>query len=113
MVLQRKPRLIGDSNSGGTKICGSCSSAQQLSASVCTQCGYFMSGNQPNRISLAQHRGLVKPTTSTENETISQSQWQEIEKIVRKRCDGFCPICMEGFNQGFEILLSCSHVYHR
>lgn len=77
-----------------------------------------MNSNPNNRISLAQHRGLIKSSTSTSNggnevESITQSQWIEIEKTVRKRCDGFCPICMEGFNQGFEILLSCSHVYHR
>ena len=73
-----------------------------------------MNGNQNNRITLAQHRGLVKSSTNNnESETITQSQWLEIEKAVRKRCDGFCPICMEGFNQGFEILLSCSHIYHR
>lgn len=72
-----------------------------------------MNGIQQNRVSLAQHRGLIKSTINNEIETISQSQWLEIEQSVRKRCDGFCPICMEGFNQGVEILLSCSHIYHR
>jgi Ring finger domain/IQ calmodulin-binding motif len=29
------------------------------------------------------------------------------------RNDAYCPICMEGFKDGREVLLSCSHLFHR
>lgn len=29
------------------------------------------------------------------------------------RNDAYCPICMEGFKGGREVLLSCSHMFHR
>jgi hypothetical protein len=72
-----------------------------------------MSGAHAAPISLAQQRGLVKPTSNTTSVVLSQSQWLDIEDNVRKRLEAYCPICMEGFNQGFEVLLSCSHMYHR
>jgi hypothetical protein len=28
------------------------------------------------------------------------------------RNDAYCPICMEGFKEGREVLLSCSHMFH-
>ena len=36
-----------------------------------------------------------------------------MEHTVQARDEAFCPICLEGFHQGHEVLLSCSHMFHR
>jgi hypothetical protein len=71
-----------------------------------------MSGAHQTPVTLAQQRGLVKSSAKAAD-VMTQAQWKEIESNVSQRLDAFCPICMEGFNQGYEILLSCSHMYHK
>ena len=46
---------------------------------------------------------------------VLSKEWASIEAKVSSRLerDACCPICMEGFNQGYEVLLSCSHIFHR
>jgi hypothetical protein len=44
---------------------------------------------------------------------VVRSEWEVIEAKLVTRHDATCPICMEGFNQGYEVLLSCSHIFHR
>ena len=72
-----------------------------------------MTGAHQTPLTLAQHRGLVKSSNSNEENILTQVQWKEIERNVKQRLDAYCPICMEGFNQGYEVLLSCTHMYHR
>jgi hypothetical protein len=72
-----------------------------------------MSGSDHATLSLAQHRGLVKKPDESKMETLSQAQWRSIEDSLAQREDAYCPICMEGFNKGNEVLLSCTHMYHR
>lgn len=112
---QRRPRnsSVESSQQQQNRICGSCCFSNLSNATVCTNCGYFMTGAHSTPISLAQYRGLVKPATNNSTTILTQSQWLEIENNVRKRLEAYCPICMEGFNKGFEVLLSCSHMYHR
>jgi hypothetical protein len=71
-----------------------------------------MNGAHQTPITLAQQRGLIKSTVKVAD-IMTQAQWKEIERNVIQRLDAYCPICMEGFNQGYEILLSCSHMYHK
>lgn len=86
-----------------------CSSTD--SSSVCSSCGYFVNGVQPQPTSLAQRRGLVAIAPQTD--AMSEKDWESVESKLDKRREAFCPICMEGFNKGHEVLLSCSHMFHR
>ena len=72
-----------------------------------------MRGADDGTISLARHRGLVKKDDESKPEVLSQADWRALEEKLAHRDDGYCPICMEGFNKGHEVLLSCSHMYHR
>ena len=83
--------------------------------SICYECGFFLDGPQrPAPPTLAQRRGLVQPAPQMEAPVLSR-EWASIEAKVSSRLqrDACCPICMEGFNQGYEVLLSCSHIFHR
>jgi hypothetical protein len=83
--------------------------------STCYECGFFLDGPQrPAPPSLAQRRGLVQPTPQMDAPVL-RHEWDSIEAKLSSRLlrDASCPICMEGFNQGSEVLLSCSHIFHR
>lgn len=93
-------------------VCNSCEAVNSASASVCERCGYFLAGAFHAPLSMAQSRGLVaapKPISTA----MKDYEWESIEKELAFRQDSHCPICMEGFNRGYEVLLSCSHMYHR
>ena len=91
--------------------CGSCGNRCGSLDSVCVKCGYFISGIRAPQQSLAQMRGLAP--ASVEHETLTTEDWHSVESKLDSRGDAFCPICMEGFNKGHEVLLSCSHMFHR
>ena len=93
------------------KQCGSCGNCTKSTVSVCEYCGYFLSGVRAAPLSLAQMRGLAAATV--EKETLTSDDWHSVESKLDSRGDAFCPICMEGFNKGHEVLLSCSHMFHR
>ena len=61
---------------------------------------------------MAQSRGLVAAAAPAV-EALQAFEWASIERGAAGRLDAYCPICMEGFNRGYEVLLSCSHMYHR
>ncbi len=44
---------------------------------------------------------------------LNSNEWNEIESKMAARAEICCPICMSGFTEGCEVLLSCSHVFHR
>jgi hypothetical protein len=77
---------------------------------ICENCGYYMSGPQQSRESLSQMRGLVPPSPAVS--VMSLAEWNKVECKLENRKDAFCPICMEPF-KGHEVLLSCSHMFHR
>eukprot|EP01035_Chromulina_nebulosa_P017383 gene17383-22931_t len=56
-------------------------------------------------------RGLIKAPSKCD--VITKDEWDNIEISISKRFDAYCPICMSGFNQGCEVLLSCSHIFHQ
>jgi len=64
-------------------------------------------------LTLAQRMGLVErpPTPLTE------AKWEQVLSKFRERecASGAtpCPICREGFRNEDQVLLSCSHVFHR
>lgn len=45
----------------------------------------------------------------------SDEQWQEIREQSRKRGDseGVCSICLDTFGTRGQVLLACSHTFHR
>ena len=96
------------------RYCGSCSACNRGGDSTCITCGYFLAGAPnaaPQAETLAQRRGLARANPKAAA-PISKLEWSAMETALRKRNDAFCPICMEAF-KGEEVLLSCSHLFHR
>lgn len=60
---------------------------------------------------LAKRVGIVED----KKKTLTDERWETIRRtaIRRGHCDGPCPICQENYTSGAEVLLSCSHVFHR
>jgi len=86
----------------------------------CSHCGLLLrneeedqklvSGYKPT-LTLAMRRGLVaKPDPK-----LSDEQWAKIESITRNRGDHVkvCAICQQNFGASEQIILSCSHIFHR
>ena len=85
---------------------------------ACERCGTFPSGqlrsnNNNTDSTLAERRGLVATKVKPTFQSLSLNDWDAVEMEARVRHDAFCPICMEGFSNGCEVLLSCSHIFHR
>ena len=93
--------------------CASCGAINFSNDPICRSeaCGYFLAGVRQPALTLAQRRGLVQAPPKTES--ISAHAWSVIEARVDDRKDAFCPICMDAFKSGHEVLLSCSHMFHR
>ena len=94
-------------------FCMSCRVPNPSTETVCVDCGFFLEGPiRPAPPTLAQRRGLAEPPAQMDA-PVARSEWEVIEAKLIGRHDATCPICMEGFNQGYEVLLSCSHIFHR
>eukprot|EP00741_Cyanophora_paradoxa_P012705 tig00020616_g12275.t1 len=63
------------------------------------------------QMTLAERQGLVKQP----QRALSQQEWEAVERRAaeRGREDVECPICREEFDDREQILLSCSHVFHK
>ena len=117
-------------------VCGSCNRRNCNDVNICSYCGYFLHSHavpvQAQQPTLAEIRGLVRTAatsnanglphdrgtddgnSSTNNSAVSIFEWNQIEANLASRVvDAFCPICMEAFRDGSEVLLSCSHIFHR
>ena len=102
----------GTSAAGARIYCSVCGDANTPSSSICSTCGYFLhSADHHTVATLAEMRGLVKAAPKVE--AMPQCEWDHIESQLEGRKDAYCPICMEAFNQGREVLLSCSHMFHQ
>lgn len=66
------------------------------------------------RKTLAQRIGLIEMNGNVDK-NLSESAWNEIKQRSNERQDSTlpCPICQEDFGLGQQVLLSCSHVFHR
>ena len=68
------------------------------------------------RETLAERIGLI-PTThdNASNPHLSEAAWDAVKQRSNDRQDSNCPcaICQEDFGLGQQVLLSCSHVFHR
>eukprot|EP01038_Epipyxis_sp_PR26KG_P004389 gene4389-6206_t len=94
-----------------TIICQCCNSYNIRSNETCSCCGFYLNSLILSAESLAQRRGLVPSLPQVA--ALTPQQWEDIEKNIKGRHEAFCPICMEGFSLGCEILLSCSHIFHK
>lgn len=95
----------------GTTTCDCCGSANFSAETICASCGYYFNSIAvPAPETFAQRRGLV-PVAPVQV-ALTPFDWSLIENS-RSDPDSCCPICMEGFRQGHEVLLSCSHIFHR
>lgn len=63
----------------------------------------------PVPLTLAQKLGLITQPPPR----LTPSQWAQVKSASLTRNDTACPICQEGFTNQGQVLLSCSHVYHR
>jgi hypothetical protein len=65
----------------------------------------------PPSLSLAQRMGLVERPTGH----LTSGDWGQVKIVSRDRGDSSqpCPICQEEFGMKEQVLLSCSHVFHR
>ena len=61
------------------------------------------------KLTLAQKLGLV----AAPPKPLSLEDWQKIEEMSKKREDGVCAICLDEFRDGQQVILSCSHTFHK
>ena len=92
--------------------CPSCSQAVAGSETTCPNCGIFFRSIREFKPTLAEMRGLVQPVHCPVI-VLDKDDWAGIEARLWERQESNCPICMEGFTLGHEVLLSCSHMFHR
>ncbi|KAJ9517624.1 hypothetical protein QJQ45_025042, partial [Haematococcus lacustris] len=66
---------------------------------------------QGAEMTLAQHLGLVARPPPL----LTTDEWDKVQLQARLRQDSNseCPICREGFKAESQVLLSCSHVFHK
>ena len=107
----RRSQKKGKDETSKQILCECCQASNESSSSVCSKCGYFMHCIRQPVLSLSQRKGLTeKPTKSI---VVDISEWHGIECRLKDRNEAYCPICMIGFKDGNEVLLSCSHIFHR
>ena len=95
------------------KTCNSCGNSKvEANLKVCNSCGCFFGSSGPNNVlTLAQKRGLIAAPAELKQLTVEE--WEDVEYTATLRQETACPICMTGFNQQMEVLLSCTHMFHR
>lgn len=91
--------------------CDCCGNSNQSTEEICQHCGFYTQSVSQIQPTLAQRRGLAAMPAKVE--ILSPSDWSHIEYKIKDRLDSCCPICMEGFKSGNEVLLSCSHIFHK
>ncbi|CAB4000630.1 RING finger 32 [Paramuricea clavata] len=66
---------------------------------------------KPKPLTLAQKLGLVDAPTAR----LTDKEWQDVKNKSNQRNDSDqpCVICKEEFGTQHQVLLSCSHVFHR
>ena len=111
MIIQNRSQSNITSNPNIT--CDCCQTQNSSMEDICRACGYFLRSLLPTEPTLAQRRGLVP--LPPKPDAMSLFEWEVIERSVMRKSDpdSTCPICMEHFSHGEEVLLSCSHIFHK
>ncbi|ELU01747.1 hypothetical protein CAPTEDRAFT_222016 [Capitella teleta] len=67
--------------------------------------------DRPPSLSLAQKLGLVQAPPSL----LTEDEWSKVKEASKQRDDSVlpCVICKEDFGLQDQVILSCSHVFHR
>ena len=67
------------------------------------------------RKTLAERIGLIQISPTSEENHLTEAAWNDIKQRSNDRQDSNCPcaICQEDFGLDQQVLLSCSHVFHR
>ena len=64
------------------------------------------------KLTLAQRRGLVEAPVRP----LNLEEWKKVVEKAVKRIDkeeSVCPICMDGFKNKTQVILNCSHYFHK
>ncbi|XP_078484093.1 RING finger protein 32-like [Ciona intestinalis] len=69
---------------------------------------------KPRPLTLAQKFGLI-PHNKDQEKLLTESEWGEVKKtsMLREDFKSPCVICKDDFRVEDQVLLSCSHVFHR
>ena len=72
---------------------------------------YMKMHKYQSKLTLAQKIGLIPSPP----QPLNKDAWNMIEEQARKRKEGegLCPICLEAFKGIDQIILSCSHMFHK
>eukprot|EP01031_Cornospumella_fuschlensis_P029842 gene29842-36032_t len=98
--------------------CPSCDARMgEAALEYCIQCGYGVPKQEAsnNESNLAIRRGLVPMPPKPQADILKPIDWYFMESQISRKIDPdiCCPICMEKFNRGEEVLLSCGHIFHK
>jgi len=86
-------------NRDGGRRCGACGSSK------------FVQQKESSKSTLAQKLGIVPGPP----QCLSEAEWGELETRCARRKDSYepCPICQQEFGTDMQLILSCSHVFHK
>lgn len=89
-------------NQGGPKRCSACGSSRRAQLRAL---------DKSDQRTLAQKLGLLAGPPAK----LSEGDWKQLERDSESRKDSFqpCSICRQDFGADEQLLLSCSHVFHR
>lgn len=115
-VTSTKPTVSARKSSAESRgtsfiVCQSCDFENASTSTVCECCGFYLSSARQHDTTLAQRLGVSAAPAAVR--VLSLTDWETVEEQAAARNESHCPICMVGFNQGSEVLLSCSHIFHR
>lgn len=103
--------VSGRKSMSQSSFCSSCSTGVISRNGSCMNCGFIEKSVRATSVTISQQRGLVPMPPSVH--ILTPAEWDAIEMQLDERMEAYCPICMEGFKQGSEVLLSCSHMFHK
>jgi len=85
--------------------------SQSIKSNALSDPDYMKLQKFQSKLTLAQKLGLIPSPP----QPLTIDSWNLIEDQARKRKEGegFCPICLEEFKGLDQIILSCSHMFHK
>lgn len=93
--------------------CRACGT-EASSSLACTRCGLATLTSAATSTMRSREKNSTSTSSSSSLLTgMSAMDWEVLERSLASRGDAVCPICMEHFSEGHEVLLSCSHTFHR
>lgn len=112
MKKSERQRMKSLKNIKSTVNTGLCRSPKQNKVKAEEQ--EFVLGPKPQPPSLAQKLGIV-PLSRDQKQLLTETEWKDLKRVTIER-ESFknpCVICKDSFRLEDQVLLSCSHVFHR